>query len=309
MEYQKTQSFNYGKRCWNSHPYIGTQVQPYMEVIPKIGIIVGIIAVCVFLPIWVTVTIAEHEYLFAKVFYDKNIHIEKMEDTDTYKTMIERYPDSIINTRSNAIHGSNIDMIAFGEDSENELRASIHYVSTDDMLFDHVRCDVRNSDDRKKLGVSSSVDDEEEAEISKILKKMLTRGEAHEGYTADFIKYTNCIEPKNMQEEESEEALEADHYVAIPENTGFPGCEEDNACFEPYQLKIKTGDVVAFRNFDSDYHTVTSGIVELGGPDGHFDSEVIEGGDQFLYKFADAGEYDYFCMIHPWQTGKVIVFE
>ena len=279
-----------------------------MEVIPKIGIVVGIIAVCIFLPIWVVVTIAENEYLFAKVFYDKNIHIEKMENTDTYKAMIERYPDSVIETRSNAIHGSNIDLIAFGEDSENELRASIHYNPQDDMLFDHVRCDARDSNDRKKLGVSSSVNDEEEAEMSKMLKKMLTRGQAHEGYSADFIKYTNCIEPKIAQEAEPEETLEADHYVAIPENTGFPGCEEDNACFEPYQLKIKKGDVVAFRNFDSDIHTVTSGSVEFG-PDGLFDSQVIEEGEQFLHKFTDAGEYDYFCMVHPWQTGKVIVFD
>ena len=278
-----------------------------MEVIPKIGIIVGIIAVCIFLPIWVVVTIAENEYLFAKVFYDKNIHIEKMENTDTYKAMMERYPDSIIETQTNAIHGSHIGMTAFGDDSDNELRASINYNPQDDMLFDHVHCDVRDSDDRKKLGVSSSVD-EEEAEISKMLKKMLTRGQAHEGYSADFIKYTNCIEPKIAQEAELEEALEADHYVAIPENTGFPGCEEDEACFEPYRLKIKAGDVVAFRNFDSGIHTVTSGNFEFG-PDGLFDSEVIEEGEQFLHKFADAGEYDYFCMVHPWQTGKVIVFE
>ena len=278
-----------------------------MEVIPKIGIIVGIIAVCVFLPIWIVVTIAENEFLFAKVFYDKNIHIEKIENTDTYKSMIERYPDSIINIRSNAVHGSNIDMIAFGEHSENELRASIHYNPTDDMLFDHVRCNVRDSEDRKKLGSILS-EEEKETDITPMLEKMLTRGEAHEGHTADFIKYTNCIEPKNTQKEESEETLEANHYVAIPENTGFPGCEEDNTCFEPYQLKIKTGDVVAFRNFDSEYHTVTSGSVEWG-PDGIFDSEIIEEGEQFLYKFTDAGEYDYFCMIHPWQTGKVIVYE
>ena len=276
-----------------------------MEVIPKIGIIVGIAAVCIFLPIWVVVTIAENEYLFAKVFYDKNIHLEKMKDTDTYKSMLERYPDSIINTRSHAMHGSNIDIIAFGEHSDNELRASIHFNPMDDMLFEHARCDVRESGDRKKLGAIPSEDEED---LSPMLKKMLTRGDAHEGYVADFIKYTNCIEPKSLQEEKPEEILEADHYVAIPENTGFPGCEEDNACFEPYQLKIKVGDVVSFRNFDSDYHTVTSGNVE-GGPDGIFDSEIIEEGNQFLYRFTEVGEYDYFCMIHPWQKGKITVLK
>ena len=66
----------------------------FMETIPKIGILVGIVAVIIFLPIWVAVTIAENEYLFAKVFFDKNLHLEKMEQTKSYQAMIERYPDS-----------------------------------------------------------------------------------------------------------------------------------------------------------------------------------------------------------------------
>ena len=76
-----------------------------MEIIPKIGILVGIVAVCIFLPLWVVVTIAENEFLFAKVFFDKNLHIEKMEETGSYKAMIERYPEAIVSTRTHGMHG------------------------------------------------------------------------------------------------------------------------------------------------------------------------------------------------------------
>ncbi|MDH3277182.1 MAG: hypothetical protein OEL77_02995 [Nitrosopumilus sp.] len=273
-----------------------------MEVIPKIGILVGIVAVCIFLPLWVAVTIAENEYLFAKVFFDKDLHIEKMKQTESYKTMIERYPDSIVSTRSHAMHGSSIEMMAYNDNSDNELRVDIHFDQMSDYLFENARCNVMDHGDRKNLGTIPP----EILDDSPIPKVMFSNGEAREGFTADFITYTNCIESKTIQDELEE--LDADHHIAIPENTGVPGCEEDLSCFEPYSLKIQVGDVVSFRNFDGDFHTVTSGSPE-SGPNGEFDSSLMEPGDQFLHKFTESDEYDYFCMVHPWQTGKIIVHE
>lgn len=273
-----------------------------METIPKIGIIVGIVAVGIFLPIWVTVTIAENEYLFAKVFFNKNIHLEKMEQTESYKAMIERYPDAVIITRTNAVHGSNIEMLAYSDDSDNELRVNMHYNPQDDSLFENARCHVRESGERNNLGTTPP----EILDDSPIPKAMFKNGDAREGFVGDFIRYTNCLDSKQLEEEP--EVLKADHHIAIPENTGVPGCEENLSCFEPYSLKIKVGNAVSFRNFDSEFHTVTSGTPE-GGPDGMFDSELMESGDQFLHKFTEVDEYDYFCMVHPWQTGKIIVHE
>lgn len=48
-----------------------------MEAIPKIGILVGIGAVIIFLMVWVPVTVASNEYIFAKVFFNEDIHIKK----------------------------------------------------------------------------------------------------------------------------------------------------------------------------------------------------------------------------------------
>jgi plastocyanin len=30
-------------------------------------------------------------------------------------------------------------------------------------------------------------------------------------------------------------------------------------------------------------------------------------GGTFEFTFDESGTYDYFCMVHPWMTGKVIV--
>ena len=77
-------------------------------------------------------------------------------------------------------------------DSENELRVDIHLNQMDDYLHENARCNVRNSDDRKKLGTTPPelIDD------SPIPKFMFSNGDAREGFTADFIRYTNCLDPK-----------------------------------------------------------------------------------------------------------------
>jgi len=38
-----------------------------------------------------------------------------------------------------------------------------------------------------------------------------------------------------------------------------------------------------------------------------FTSGVLKTGDSFSYTFDTAGEYPYFCALHPWMTGLVIV--
>ena len=54
-------------------------------------------------------------------------------------------------------------------------------------------------------------------------------------------------------------------------------------------------------------YTFTSGIVEYNRPtlDGSFDSGIINPGDSFPFVFNKAGEYPYYCTIHPFMTGKV----
>jgi len=270
-----------------------------MEAIPKAGILVGIAATCIFLSIWVAVTVAENEYLFARVFFDRDLHLEKIEQTESYKAMMDRYPDSTITTRKLG-GGVHVEMFAYDDDG-NELAVRISYDPLDPDVRAHARCSLLDSGERRNLGTTPP----EVIDDRSIPKRMFLTGNAHNEFSANFIKHTNCLDAKTPKVEDD---LEADHYVAIPEGTEFPGCQESLSCFEPYSLKIKVGDVVSFRNFGSVPHTVTSGFLQTG-PDGEFDSGVMKAGDQFLHKFTDADEYDYYCILHPWKAGKIIVHE
>jgi len=86
-----------------------------------------------------------------------------------------------------------------------------------------------------------------------------------------------------------------------------PGCEDTNSCFDPNPVTIAMGGTVTWENVDNAAHTVTSGS-PADGPDGVFDSSLImAGGASFSHTFDAAGTYDYFCMVHPWMSGVVIV--
>ncbi|MGH1569137.1 MAG: cupredoxin domain-containing protein, partial [Nitrosopumilus sp.] len=96
------------------------------------------------------------------------------------------------------------------------------------------------------------------------------------------------------------------HTVNIAEGSAVPGCEETNECYLPYSITISTGNTVQWNNPDSAAHTVTSGNIV----DGHneiFDSGLFMSGETFEFTFDESGTYDYFCMVHPWMTGEIIV--
>jgi plastocyanin len=94
--------------------------------------------------------------------------------------------------------------------------------------------------------------------------------------------------------------------VTIPAGTSSPGCETSNACYTPASVTINVGDTVKWENADTAAHTVTSGS-PADGPSGVFDSSLVMGKASFEHTFDKAGTYDYFCMVHPWMVGNVIV--
>lgn len=109
-----------------------------------------------------------------------------------------------------------------------------------------------------------------------------------------------------MEEETPMEEMIMESSVSIPEGSSTPGCEADNACYFPAETTVSVGGTVTWTNDDTAAHTVTSGT-PTDGPDGMFDSSIIMSGATFEYTFEEAGQYDYFCIVHPWMTGKVSV--
>ncbi len=104
-------------------------------------------------------------------------------------------------------------------------------------------------------------------------------------------------------------AYAAEVEVRNAPGSSVPGCEETDECFIPSPANIAIGDTVKWVNDDTAAHTATSGAAGTGGPDGTFDSSLIVSGGEFSYTFDEAGEYPYFCMVHPWMSGMVIVGE
>ena len=71
-------------------------------------------------------------------------------------------------------------------------------------------------------------------------------------------------------------------------------------------IKILIGDTVIWKNADTAAHTVTSGTA-VDGPDDIFDSGLYGPGKSFTQTFSEEGTFPYFCLVHPWMDGEVIV--
>ena len=83
-----------------------------------------------------------------------------------------------------------------------------------------------------------------------------------------------------------------------------PGCEPE--CYDPSSVTISAGGTVTFVNSDTAPHTATSGNA-TDGPDGIWDSSLIMIDMSYSVTLDNPGTYDYFCMVHPWMQGIVIV--
>jgi plastocyanin len=75
--------------------------------------------------------------------------------------------------------------------------------------------------------------------------------------------------------------------------------------YSPNPVQVSVGGTVTWTNDDSQPHTVNSG--ENATPSGVFDSPIMAPQATFEHTFTEAGEYPYFCILHPNQGGTVSV--
>jgi plastocyanin len=73
----------------------------------------------------------------------------------------------------------------------------------------------------------------------------------------------------------------------------------DNFTFEPQQLNVNVGTTVTWKNRDDIPHMLVSA--------GKFRSKTLDTDDSFSFTFTSAGDYKYFCSLHPHMTGMVKV--
>lgn len=114
----------------------------------------------------------------------------------------------------------------------------------------------------------------------------------------------------------------AEKTVIIPKGVADPSLDPSvrdrpSEWYIPSTLRVEAGDTVTWRNDEeTENHTVTSGKGitrfelaqgKLGEADGLFDSGLFAPGERWSYTFNELGTYTYFCTIHPWMVGVVIV--
>jgi len=84
-------------------------------------------------------------------------------------------------------------------------------------------------------------------------------------------------------------------------------CVATNNCFTPNPLTVAPGTTVTWKNTDTTTHVVCSGKVTDDQCGSVFEDDALKKGQTFQFTFANAGTFDYFCSVHPWMTGQVIV--
>jgi plastocyanin len=88
--------------------------------------------------------------------------------------------------------------------------------------------------------------------------------------------------------------------------TGFSAFADEtlvkisNFAFTPQNLAVKPGTTVTFENDDDIPHLVIA-------TDGSFRSKALDTGDKYTFVFAKAGDFSYFCGLHPHMQGKIVV--
>ena len=74
-----------------------------------------------------------------------------------------------------------------------------------------------------------------------------------------------------------------------------------NFVFMPKKLTVKAGTTVTWSNKDDEPH----GIAATGNT--FPKSKPLDTGDSYSFTFTTPGTYQYFCYVHPYMTGTVVV--
>lgn len=88
-----------------------------------------------------------------------------------------------------------------------------------------------------------------------------------------------------------------------PPETTIPGAFEIDIMdfsFSPATVTVPAGTTVTWYNRDSVPHTATSRTPL-------FDSGRLSRDESFSYTFSQTGSYEYYCTIHPYMTGNIVV--
>ena len=113
------------------------------------------------------------------------------------------------------------------------------------------------------------------------------------------------ISNSNIDENPKEPEVVVKGDVIMPTKVSRPGCEEADRCYIPSVFVTDSGKKVTWVNEDSAFHSVTSGFYDT--PTELFDSGHLDPFESYTLTFDETGIFDYYCTLHPWMKGQVIV--
>ncbi|MEW9623630.1 cupredoxin domain-containing protein [Rhodanobacter geophilus] len=74
-----------------------------------------------------------------------------------------------------------------------------------------------------------------------------------------------------------------------------------NFMFMPKTLTVPVGAEVTWINRDEEPHTVVSANGQFAP------SKALDSNDRYVTRFSKPGTYTYYCTVHPFMTGTVVV--
>lgn len=94
--------------------------------------------------------------------------------------------------------------------------------------------------------------------------------------------------------------------IIIPQ--GVNGAEGNPPFYVPEEAHVKAGEEIRWKNEDGALHTATSATPGSDDMGKVFDTGIIPS-NRFSQPVVikDPGEYSYFCQLHPWMSGKIVV--
>ena len=100
--------------------------------------------------------------------------------------------------------------------------------------------------------------------------------------------------------------------IRTADNSGMSmDCQASLDCYTPSIVTVSVGDVVTMINSDSTaaMHSFTAGSVDgfTPSPSGTFDTGIMSGDDTFEWVPESTGEVPYYCLLHTWMQGTIIV--
>ena len=129
---------------------------------------------------------------------------------------------------------------------------------------------------------------------------------------AIIIPENKIAQTITINEPEPEPEPETETVIKTADNSGISmDCQTTFDCYTPSIVTVSVGNAVTMINSDSAaaMHSFTAGTVDgfTPSPSGTFDTGIMSADDSFEWIPESSGEIPYYCMLHTWMQGTIIV--